>query len=89
MFTPETFGKRQKGERSPVLSPLPGSHERLASKTHAFCARNMGAHVRHTSSECQWYEKRDKQSNSHAAKKGAKKFVSIDFAKILEYESSN
>jgi hypothetical protein len=44
----------------------------------------MGAHVQCTSSECQWYEKRDKKSNSRAAKKGAKKLVSSDFAKIPE-----
>ncbi len=35
------------------------------------------------------YEKRDKKSDSHAAKKGASKLVSSNFAKILEYESSN
>jgi hypothetical protein len=46
----------------------------------------MGAHVRRTSSECQWYEKRDKKLDSRAAEKGMKKLVSRDFAKILEYE---
>jgi hypothetical protein len=40
--------------------------------------------VRCTSSECQWYKKWDKKSDSHAAEKGAKKLVSSNFAKILE-----
>jgi hypothetical protein len=56
----------------------------LLQKTHTFCARNMGAHVRCTSSECQWYKKRDEKSDSRAAEKGAKKLVSSNFAKILE-----
>jgi hypothetical protein len=33
--------------------------------------------------------KRVKKSDSHAAKKGAKKLVSSNFAKILEYEKSD
>ncbi len=49
----------------------------------------MGAHVQRTSLECQWYKKRDKESDSRSAKKGTKKIVSGDFAKILEYESSD
>ncbi len=49
----------------------------------------MGVHLQRTSSECQWYEKQDKKSDFRAAEKGAKKVVSSDFAKILEYESSN
>jgi hypothetical protein len=61
----------------------------LLQETHTFCARNMGMHVRLTSSECQWYEKWDEKSDSRAAEKGAKKLVSSDFAKILEYESSD
>ncbi len=44
----------------------------------------MGAHVQRTSSECQWYKKRDEKLDSRAAEKGAKKLVSSDFAKILE-----
>ncbi len=88
-FAQETFGKRQKGKRSPVVSVLPSSCESLASKTHAFCARNMGAHEQHTSLECQRYKKQDKKPDSHAAKKGTKKLVSSVFANILEKESSN
>jgi hypothetical protein len=61
----------------------------LLRETHAFCARNMGAHVQCISLECQRYKKRDKKSDSCAAKKGAKKLVSSDFAKILEYEISD
>jgi hypothetical protein len=56
----------------------------LLQETHAFCARNMGAHVGRTSLECQGYEKRDKKSDSRVAKKGTKKLVSSNFAKILE-----
>jgi hypothetical protein len=56
----------------------------LLQETHVFCSRNMGAHVRCTSSECQWYDKRDKKLDSRAAEKGVKKLVSSDFAKILE-----
>jgi hypothetical protein len=88
-FAQETFGKRQKRENSPVVRLLPGSTSILLRETHAFCARNMGAHVRRTSSECQGYEKRDEILDSYAAKKGAKKLVSSNFAKILEYKSSN
>jgi hypothetical protein len=83
------LAKKRKRENSPVVRLLPGSHERLASRNHAFCARNMGAHVQRTSSECQWYEKWDEKTDSRAAKKGAKKLVSSDLAKILEYKSSN
>jgi hypothetical protein len=43
----------------------------LLQETHTFCARNVGAHVQCTSLECQRYEKQDKKSDSHAAKKGA------------------
>jgi hypothetical protein len=39
------LAKRQKRENSPVVRLLPGSHERLASRIHAFCARIMGGHV--------------------------------------------
>jgi hypothetical protein len=48
----------------------------------------MGAQVQRTTSECQGYEKPDKEVDPHAAKKGAKKLVSINFPKILEEESS-
>ncbi len=43
----------------------------------------MGVHVQHTSSECQWYKKRDKKLDSRVAKKGAKKLVSSEFEKTL------
>ncbi len=39
--------------------------------------------------ECQEYKKQDKKLDSRAVEKGAKKSVSSDLAKILEYESSN
>ncbi len=56
----------------------------LLQETHMFCSRNMGAHVRCTSSECQWYKKWDEKLDSRAAKKDAKKLVTSNFAKILE-----
>jgi hypothetical protein len=44
MFALETFGKRWKGERSPVVSLLPGSHECLASRNpHVLCQKYGGA----------------------------------------------
>jgi hypothetical protein len=61
----------------------------MLRETNAFCTRNMGAHVRCTSSECQRYKKRKEKLNSRAAEKGAKKLVCSDFTKILEWESSN
>ncbi len=73
---PLAKGRKGKIHRAPMSILLQG--------TNAFCARNMGAHVQCTSLECQWYEKRDKKSDSRAAEKGAKKLVSSDFAKILE-----
>jgi hypothetical protein len=59
----------------------------LLRETHAFCAKNMGAHVQRTSLECQWYDKRDKKLDFCEDEKGTKKLVSSNFAKILEYES--
>ncbi len=59
-FTADTFRKRRKKENSTVVMLLPGSHKRLALRnptsillweTHAFCSRNMGAHVRCTSAK--------------------------------------
>jgi hypothetical protein len=61
----------------------------LLLETHAFCAKNMGAHIKCTSLECQRYEKRDEKLDFCAAKKGAKKLVSSNFAKILEFGSSD
>ncbi len=55
----------------------------LLRDNHAFCARNMGAHVRRTNLECQRYKKRDEKLDSHAAKKSMKKLVSSNFAKTL------
>ncbi len=41
-FAPETLGKRRKGERSPVVKQLPGSHERLALKNPRVLCQNYG-----------------------------------------------
>ncbi len=47
-FPWETFGERWNEERKPVLILVPGSHEHLASRKCIMYARNMGAHVRHS-----------------------------------------
>ncbi len=41
-FAPKTFGKRQKGERSPVVSLLTGFLERLASRNPCFLCKKYG-----------------------------------------------
>jgi hypothetical protein len=43
-FAPETFGKRQKRESSPIVRLLPGSHERLALRNpRVLCQKNRAA----------------------------------------------
>ncbi len=43
-FAPEIFSERQKGENSPVVSPLPESHEHLASRNpRVLCQKYGGA----------------------------------------------
>ncbi len=42
-FAPETFGKRLKGERSPVVSLLPGSREHLASRNPRVLCQEYGS----------------------------------------------
>ncbi len=56
-FAWEIFGKRQKWERIPAVSLLPGSHKCLASRKRMMCARNLGVHVRCSTLESQRYEK--------------------------------
>ncbi len=41
-FAPETFGKRRKGEKSRVVSLLPGSHEHLASRNPCILWKKYG-----------------------------------------------
>jgi hypothetical protein len=41
-FAPETFGKRQKRENSPVVRLLPGSHKRLASRNPRILCQKHG-----------------------------------------------
>jgi hypothetical protein len=38
----ETFGERWKGEKSPVVSLLPGSHEHLASRNLCILCQKYG-----------------------------------------------
>jgi hypothetical protein len=66
------------------VSLLPGSIECLPLRKHVMCARNMGVHVQCSTSEYKGMRKRDKKLESLAAKKGAKKLVSSNVAKILE-----
>jgi hypothetical protein len=49
------------------------------------CARNMGAHVQRQNTK--GMRKQDKKLDSHAAKKGPKKTVSNNCAKILKKDS--
>jgi hypothetical protein len=53
------------------------------------CARNMGAHVQRGTWRTKGMRKQDEKLDSCAAKKGAKKLVSSNHAKILDKESSN
>ncbi len=55
-FAWETFGKRQKGKK-PVLILIPGFYKHLALRKRVMCARNIGVHVRHSTSEYLRYEK--------------------------------
>jgi hypothetical protein len=41
-FAPETFGKRQKRENSPVVRLLPGSHKHLASRNPRVLCQKLG-----------------------------------------------
>jgi hypothetical protein len=79
--------ERRNGERMPVLILVPGSHERLTLRKRVMCSRNMGGHVRCGIRSTKGI--RDKKLESPATKKGAKKLVSSDVAKILEKESSD
>ncbi len=88
-FAWETFGERRNGEKIPVLILVPSSHKRLALRKRIMCARNMGAHVWRGTRRTKGIKKRDEKSDSHATKKGAKKLLSSDCAKILEKEISN
>jgi hypothetical protein len=73
----------------PVLIHVPGSHERLALRKSIMCASKMGAHVQCGTGRTKEMRKWDEKLDSHAAKKGAKKLVSSNCAKILVKESSN
>jgi hypothetical protein len=79
-FAPETFGKRWKGGRLPVVSLQPDFLERLASRNPCIlCQKHEGTCTTYYLG-VPW----DGKSDSRAAKKGTKKLVIRDFAKILE-----
>ncbi len=82
---------RQKAERGKKTgtNSCTRSPERLALRKHVMCTRNMEVHVRRGTWRTKSIKKRDEKLDSHAAKKGAQKLVSIDCAKVLEKESSN
>ncbi len=88
-FAWETFGKKRNGERKPVLILVPGFRERLPLRKRIMCAKNMGAHVQLGTRSTKGMRKWDKKLGSRAAKKGTKKLVSNNWAKILDKESSN
>ncbi len=73
----------------PVQILVPGSHERLALRKRVMCARNIWAHVRRCTQRTKGMRKRDEKLDSRAAKKGAKRLVSSEYAKILDKESSD
>jgi hypothetical protein len=83
------IGKRWNGERRPVLIHVPGSHKRLALRKCIMCASTMGVHVQRGTRRTKGMRKRDEKSDSCAAKKGAKKLVNSNCAKILVKESSD
>jgi hypothetical protein len=73
----------------PVQIRVPGSHEHLDSRKPVMCGRNMGVHVQRGTQRTKGMRKQVEKLDSHAAKKGTKKLVSSDYAKILDKESSN
>jgi hypothetical protein len=77
-----------RGNKS-VLILVPGSHERLTLRKHVMCAKNMGVQVQCVIWSTKGIKKRDEKLDFRPAKKGAKKLVSSNCAKILEKESSN
>ncbi len=83
-FAWKIFGKWQNRERKLVLILVPGSPKCLALRKVVMCARNMGAHVQHSTLEYQRYEKPGGEIGFCAAKKGAKWLVSSECTKILE-----
>ncbi len=64
----------------PVQILVPGSHEHLALRKRIMCARNMGAHVQRGTWRTKGMKKWDEELDSRAAKKGAKKLVSSNYA---------
>ena len=81
--------KSRKRDNSPVVSLLPDFCKRLASRNpHVLCQKHGGACTTYQLGMPR-YKKRDEKLDALAAEKGAKKLVSSDLAKILEYESSN
>ncbi len=89
-FAPETFGKRQKGGRSPVVSLLPGF---LWASRFKKPTRSVPETWGHTYNLLPRSAKGTRQRVGilyyHAAKKGTKKIVSRELAKIQEWESSD
>ncbi len=80
MFAPETFGERQEGERSPVVSLLPRFLERLALKKSTRSVPETWGHMYDVlPRSAKGMRKWDERSDSRAAEKGAKILVSSHF----------
>ncbi len=77
--------KSRNGKEPAVLSLLLGSHKHLTLRKQAQCMLDTwGCMYNVLPGSAQGLRKRDKKLDSHAAKNGAKKLVSIDCAQILE-----
>ena len=90
MFAPETFSKKAErgkftGSEATTRFPRASSFEKPTCSMPETWGRMYNVLAQSAKGTKKW----DEKSDSCAAKKGAKKIVSSDFAKILEYESSN
>ncbi len=83
-FAPETFGKRQKGERSLVVSATRFPRASCFKKPLRSVPETWGRLYDVLPWSPKGPRKRDKKLDSCAAKKGAKKLLSCNFVKILE-----
>ncbi len=79
------LAKSGNGKQTPLLRLLPGSHKHLALRKQLQCVpQTWGCTHNILSGSAQDLRKRDKKLDSRAARKGAKKLVSSNCAKILE-----
>jgi hypothetical protein len=81
--------ERQNRERKPVLTLVPGTHERLTLRKRIMCASNLGAHVRRSIRSTKGKNGMRNNWSPAQPRKVQKKLVSSNVAKILGKESSN